>query len=413
MIETEENINLKSEEIKSDKVFEDFNCSYSLSEESSVEGKLCYSENFIEFISEREENKAHIDYKNINNIILNNTDNIEIETNEKKFIFFSFQDSKTVFEKIDMVYKLYNGKVKKEEKDSVTKSDSGYSDNDVDDENNKTILSSKYSTNSSISNDASVKEDNNIKTLKVIQSSSNIKKLHLNDEKDEKKEIIRNNSSNDLKISKKLDFLEPKENEENHIIPEKIKFNKIDTNIDALICTKIINLPPKEFFEKYQTNKNKETSYHAYYDYVGEYSEVEVPEWEPLEKKENEIQKYQRKEKFCISLHGVPLINKSHVEKTCEYWVDNNGTYFFHTLSISTGVPLSDKFTVETTSEFHPYMNNTKTVFRTYQRTNIIKWTIFKMALIYQGKKTYTQEIEKWLKFITEKGDKIEGDYEA
>ena len=413
MIETEENINLKSEEIKSDKVFEDFNCSYSLSEESSVEGKLCYSENFIEFISEREENMAHIDYKNINNIILNNTDNIEIETNEKKFIFFSFQDSKTVFDKIDMVYKLYNGKVKKEEKDSVTKSDSGYSDNDVDDENNKTILSSKYSTNSSISNDASVKEDNNIKTLKVIQSSSNIKKLHLNDEKDEKKEIIRNNSSNDLKISKKLDFLEPKENEENHIIPEKIKFNKIDTNIDAIICTKIINLPPKEFFEKYQTNKNKETSYHAYYDYVGEYSEVEVPEWEPLEKKENEIQKYQRKEKFCISLHGVPLINKSHVEKTCEYWVDNNGTYFFHTLSISTGVPLSDKFTVETTSEFHPYMNNTKTVFRTYQRTNIIKWTIFKMALIYQGKKTYTQEIEKWFKFITEKGDKIEGDYEA
>jgi len=413
MIETEENINLKTEEIKSDKVFENFNCSYSLSEESSVEGKLCYSENFIEFISEREENKAHIDYKNINNIILNNTDNIEIETNEKKFIFFSFKDSKTVFEKIDMVYKLYNGKVKKEEKDSVTKSDSGYSDNDVDDENNKTILSSKYSTNSSISNDASVKEDNNIKTLKVIQSSSNIKKLHLNDEKDEKKEIIRNNSSNDLKISKKLDFLEPKENEENHIIPEKIKFNKIDTNIDALICTKIINLPPKEFFEKYQTNKNKETSYHAYYDYVGEYSEVEVPEWEPLEKKENEIQKYQRKEKFCISLHGVPLINKSHVEKTCEYWVDNNGTYFFHTLSISTGVPLSDKFTVETTSEFHPYMNNTKTVFRTYQRTNIIKWTIFKMALIYQGKKTYTQEIEKWFKFITEKGDKIEGDYEA
>ena len=413
MIETEENINLKTEEIKSDKVFENFNCSYSLSEESSVEGKLCYSENFIEFISEREENKAHIDYKNINNIILNNTDNIEIETNEKKFIFFSFKDSKTVFEKIDMVYKLYNGKVKKEEKDSVTKSDSGYSDNDVDDENNKTILSSKYSTNSSISNDASVKEDNNIKTLKVIQSSSNIKKLHLNDEKDEKKEIIRNNSSNDLKISKKLDFLEPKENEENHIIPEKIKFNKIDTNIDALICTKIINLPPKEFFEKYQTNKNKETSYRAYYDYVGEYSEVEVPEWEPLEKKENEIQKYQRKEKFCISLHGVPLINKSHVEKTCEYWVDNNGTYFFHTLSISTGVPLSDKFTVETTSEFHPYMNNTKTVFRTYQRTNIIKWTIFKMALIYQGKKTYTQEIEKWFKFITEKGDKIEGDYEA
>ena len=57
-------------------------------------------------------------------------------------------------------------------------------------------------------------------------------------------------------------------------------------------------------------------------------------------------------------------------------------------------------------------MNNTKTVFRTYVRTNILKWTMFKMALIYQGKKTYNQEIEKWLKFMTEKGDKIEGDYE-
>ena len=312
-----------------------------------------------------------------------------------------------------MVYKLYIGKEKKEEKDCLTKSDSGNSDNDVDDENNKTIPSSKYSSNSSLSNDASVKDDNNIETPKIIQSSSNIKKLHLNDEKDEKTEIIRNNSSNDLKISKKLDFLEPKENEEKHIIPEKLKFNKIDPNLDSIICTKIINLPPKEFFEKYQTNKNKETSYHAYYDYVGEYSEVEVQDWVPLEKKENEIQKYQRKEKFCISLHGVPLINKSHVVKTCEYWVDNNGTIFFHTLSVSTGVPLSDKFTVETTSEFHPYMNNTKTVFRTYQRTNIIKWTIFKKALVYQGKKTYTTEIEKWLKFITEKGDKIEGDYEA
>ena len=413
MIETEKNINLNSEEIKSDKVFEEFTCSYSLSEENSVEGKLYYTENYIEFKSEKEENKVYIDYKDINLITLNNGNNIEVETNEKKFNFFSFDDSKTVFDKIDMIHKLYNGKEKKEEKDSITKSDSLNSDNDVDDENNKTLTSSKYSLNSSISNDASLKEDNNIKTLKVTQSTNNIKKLHLNDEKDEKTEIIRNNSSNDLKVSKKLDFLEPNEKEENPTIPEKIEFNKIDPNLDSIICTKIINLSPKEFFEKYQTNKNKETSYHAYYDYVGEYSEIEVPDWEPLEKKEDEIQKYQRKEKFCISLHGVPLINKSHVEKTCEYWVDNNGTYFFHTLSVSTGVPLSDKFTVETTSEFHPYMNNTKTVFRTYQRTNIIKWTIFKMALIYQGKKTYTQEIEKWLKFITEKGDKIEGDYEA
>ena len=411
MIETEEKLNLKSKEIKSDKIFEDFICSYSLSEENSTKGKLYYTENNIEFKSEEEENKIYIDFKDINSIIINSDETIEIETKEKKFNFFSFDDARAVFDKIDMIYKLHNGKENKGEK--VCKSDSISGDSEGDDENNKTIPSSKYSLNSSISNDTLSKEDNDIKTLKVAQSTNNIKTIHLTDENDEKKEIVRNNSSNELKVSKKLELIESKENEEKPIIPEKIEFNKIDPNLDSIICTKIINLPPKELFEKYQTNKNRETSYHAYYDYVGEYSEIEVPEWEPLEKKEDEIQKYQRKEKFLISLHGVPLINKSHVEKTCEYWVDNDGTYFFHALSLSTGVPLSDKFTFETTAEFHPFMNNTKTVFRTYARTNIIKWTLFKMALIYQGKRNYTQEIEKWFKFITEKGDKIEGDYEA
>ena len=84
MIETEKNINLNSEEIKSDKVFEEFTCSYSLSEENSVEGKLYYTENYIEFKSEKEENKVYIDYKDINLITLNNGNNIEVETNEKK-----------------------------------------------------------------------------------------------------------------------------------------------------------------------------------------------------------------------------------------------------------------------------------------------------------------------------------------
>ena len=98
--------------------------------------------------------------------------------------------------------------------------------------------------------------------------------------------------------------------------------------------------------KKYQKKKNKETTYNDYYYYVRKNSEIEITEWEKIEKKEDEIQKYQRKEKFCISLHGVPLINKRKVEKTCEYWVDNNVTYFFHTLSVSTGVPLSDKFSV-------------------------------------------------------------------
>jgi hypothetical protein len=120
----------------------------------------------------------------------------------------------------------------------------------------------------------------------------------LTDENEEKKEIVRNNSSNELKVSKKLELIESKENEEKPIIPEKIEFNKIDPNLDSIICTKIINLPPKELFEKYQTNKNRETSYHAYYDYVGEYSEIEVPEWEPLEKKKTKFKNIKEKKNF-------------------------------------------------------------------------------------------------------------------
>ena len=98
-------------------------------------------------------------------------------------------------------------------------------------------------------------------------------------------------------------------------------------------------------------------------------------------------------ETFCLALHGVPLINKSHVVKTLKYWIEKDGTYYITTSSKSQGVPLSDCFLVETTLEFHPYMNNTKTIFRTYVRTNIVKFTIFKSALISQGKKSYTEEI--------------------
>ncbi len=94
-----------------------------------------------------------------------------------------------------------------------------------------------------------------------------------------------------------------------------------------------------------------------------------------------------------------------------KYWVDNDGTYYIHSISYSQGVPLSDKFNVETMIEFHPYMNNTKTVLRAYVRTNILKWSLFKFALISQGKKNYVKEVDRWIKFIEEKGDKIEGDY--
>ena len=54
-------------------------------------------------------------------------------------------------------------------------------------------------------------------------------------------------------------------------------------------------------------------------------------------------------------------------------------------------------------------MNNTKTVFRTYVRIHMLKSTFFRSALISQGRKSYSQEINKWIQFIEEKGDKIEG----
>ena len=42
------------DEVKSDKALEDFNCSYSLSQENSLKGQLCYTENYIRFKSEGE-----------------------------------------------------------------------------------------------------------------------------------------------------------------------------------------------------------------------------------------------------------------------------------------------------------------------------------------------------------------------
>ena len=193
---------------------------------------------------------------------------------------------------------------------------------------------------------------------------------------------------------------------------EEIKFNPIDEDLDYEICRKIININPKNFFEKYLTSAYPETSYQKYYEWVGDYTEINVQDWEKIENPENpEIEKFKKIETYCLALRGVPLINKSNVNKTLYYWKDKDGTYYIKTSSRSQGVPLSDCFLVETTLEFHPYMNNTKTVFRTYVRTVMLKSTLFKSALISQGKKSYNQEVTKWLQFIEEKGDKIEGDY--
>ena len=426
MIENKE-IEILSDPFKIDNILEDFGCS--ILEENSKKGHLYLNNHCIGFSSEDKGKNVFLNFNEIKQIILNG-ENIEIETHkENKINFFSFDDFNSAFNKINSIFKLYIENDLKEEKNFS--SDSGDSNNDNDEPNKRAL--SKMSLNSSASNDTSssssqniisLKKENNAKSLKEAQSTEDIKKLVLDEEKAENNIIIKINSSNN--INKNINLLESKEKgneinketdekekiEEKQIIKEKIEFTKMNPDLDYEICKKIIDLPPKEFFEKYQTNKNPETSYDAYYKWVGEYSEINVQNWEKIETKEKKVkEKYQRKESFCLALHNVPLVNKSNVEKVCTYWIENDGAYYMHTFSKSNGVPLSDKFTVETFSEFHPFMNNTKTVFRTYVRTNIIKWSMFKIALISQGKKSYNQEVERWLKFITEKGDKIEGDY--
>ena len=395
------------------KVSESFKCSCSLLEEASSKGHLCLTNNCIGFLKDNEEKIFQINFNDIYKLALKGK-NIEIETkNENKIILNSFDKLKEAFDKINSAYKIFNEN--KEEKNYMSCSDS---DSYFDNEENKTSLSSKISSvslssskDSSSKNIFSLKEDDSVKSLKETQSTTDIKKIKLKkDDEEEKKSFIRNNSSKDFTINKKIDFLDSNFKEKPQI-PEKIIFKKIDPELDYEICKKIINLSPKDLFDKYQTNKNRETSYQAYYEWAGQYSEIEIQNWEKIKNEETEFTKYQRKEKFCITLHGVLLINKSNVEKVSTYWIDKEGAYYMHTISKSKGVPLSDKFTVETMAEFHPFMNNTKTVFRTYVRTNIIKWNLFKLALVSQGKKSYTQEIEKWLKFIEEKGDIVEGNY--
>ena len=247
-------------------------------------------------------------------------------------------------------------------------------------------------------NDDKKNKNNSIKNNEIIQ-------YDIDEENKEKMPLILQFNENNCNI-KKNEIIQ-----NNNDDPEDIKFNPIDDD-NYEICRKVINLNPKTFFEKYHTNAFPETSYKKYYEWVGDYSEINVPDWEKIEDTENTgIEKFKRIETFCLALHGVPLINKSNVEKTLIYWIDKDGTYYMKTSSKSQGVPLSDCFLVETTLEFHPYMNNTKTVFRTYVRTNMLKSTLFRSALISQSKKSYNQEVTKWFEFIQEKGDKIEGDY--
>ena len=450
---------------KEEKILDDFGCS--LLEKIPTPGRLYLTEHYICFGSNLFgfNRKYSIAFNEITVLRLKKS-NIEIETknNKKnKFSFTSFTDIKIVYRRIKSMCRSYNDnlstscfeKKTKEEIIPIILSDSEDSDDEEEIITSKTSNSSKKnkSPNSNSTNDTSLKtEDINNKDIEkninnlikahssknIINNSINLNKNVNEANKDEQsKQLSSNENINNEEISiypnvkrkKSSNSIKSKKSEgdtNKNISPNKIEDNKnsnlleneeiifspIEQDVDTEICRKIININPKNFFEKYQTNAYPETSYKKYYEWVGDYTEINIPDWEKIENPENpEIEKYHKIETFCLALRGVPLVNKSNVVKTLTYWIDKDGTYYIKTSSKSQGVPLSDCFLVETTLEFHPYMNNTKTVFRTYVRTHILKSTFFRSALISQGRKSYLQEINKWLQFIEEKGDKIEGDY--
>ena len=377
----EEQIHEEFEVNKEQKSLDEYDCL--LINLSPIKGHLCLSEDTLFFVPEdkSKENNIKINMDEMTHLNLKDENlNIKLK-NIKQTYSFSFKEVNNVYNKIKLKCKLNS------------LSESGDIDNDD-------VTKSTYSSNklSCSSNNVSSKNIFNTEKKKVKE----LKELNEN-------KIIRYNSSKSCLSKSIVKLLEEKKEVEKPIIKENIKFNKLNPDIDHELQIKVINLPPKKLFEKYLSQKNEETSYEAYYKWSGEYSEIKIKDWEKIENKDNkDIEKYQRKENFCIALTGVPLINKSYVNKTMEYYVDEDGTYYLNSISLSSGVPLSDKFNVETHAEFHPYMNNTKTVYRTYVRTNILKWNLFKFALISQGKKNYIQEIDKWIKFIEEKGDKVE-----
>ena len=447
---------------REEKILDDFGCS--LSEKIPVPGRLYLTEHYICFDSNIFvfNRKYSIGLNEIISLKIKKS-NIEIESKsnkKKKFVFSSFENIQIAYKRIKSMCRSYNeifysnkSETKgKEEINPILLSDSEDSDDDEDEivttlnsscskknsldssSNESSPISSNENklenkTNATFSNPNSDRinlSKDNIEIKKNLLNSKTMKYLSVSDDlKGEMNNKINNNSNNNIinsnigmenssnSLRSKTNSPKRKETEINlNLGDEEIIFNPIEQDIDFEICRKIINMCPKQFFEKYLTNNCPETSYKNYYEWVGDYTEINVPDWEKIENPENpDIEKYQRVETFCIALHAVPLINKSKVIKTLTYWVDKEGTYYINTSSKSQGVPLSDYFLVETTLEFHPYMNNTKTVFRAYVRANILKSTIFKYALISQTKKNFQEEVTKWLQFIEEKGEKIEGDY--
>ena len=105
------------------------------------------------------------------------------------------------------------------------------------------------------------------------------------------------------------------------------------------------------------------------------------------------------------------MVDHSDIVKNMTYYIKKDGTYIFKISTINKGVPSADCFTIEATTELHPYKDGTKTIYRAYARTNFIKSTFLKYMIASQTKKSFKNEVDKWLEFIQLKGANIEGDY--
>ena len=163
---------------------------------------------------------------------------------------------------------------------------------------------------------------------------------------------------------------------------EEIKFDSIDPNVDYEICKKIIDITPSDLFDKYFSNINKETGKEKYYEWVGDYSNIKISDWKKIENNKNiGIEKFKKIEKFSLSLHGVPLAERSEISKTSIYYIDKDGTYYINDSSKSGGIPFSDSFTIESKIELHPYIKGTKTVLRTYVRVTLFSGIITSLNL--------------------------------
>ena len=107
--------------------------------------------------------------------------------------------------------------------------------------------------------------------------------------------------------------------------------------------------------------------------------------------------KFQKTEEFSLSLHGVPFVDHSEVFKTSIYYIEKDGTYIIKCSSKNKEIPYADSFTIETKIELHPYSNRNKTAFRIYARTNFLESFLLQKMIICQTKKSYTDEVNKWL----------------